>query len=146
MANQTEHIGAPPITVRKAVDDDWNFIYSSWLKSNRGAKFYSDVSNEVYFTYSHRVIERIKDGANLTLIAEAEGVIIGWACGYPWEGILHYVYTKQAFRRMGVAKELVRCIFLDPKDQLETCTALTDVAKTIIRKRGMNVSFNPFLL
>lgn len=111
----------PGVAIRPAVEDDLNFILSSWLHS------YLDRDNDVL------EIKRVRDSVakaghrrlvasllsredTTTLVAckeDAQNVIVGWAClegGAPPHA-LHYAYVKADFRRVGIARELCQSVF-----------------------------------
>lgn len=97
-----------PIAIRQAHSGDLAFIYSSWLRSFKGSRD-KHVSPEVYFEGQHELIGNLLDSANTTALvatpAYDAGIILGWCV--KTNDTLHYVYVKEAFRRMGIAKLLV---------------------------------------
>lgn len=70
----------------------------------------SYMESGVYFREQHKLIESCLSRGQLWLAsdAEVEDAVWGWALA---EGpVLHYVYVKDAFRRVGVASRLVAAI------------------------------------
>lgn len=133
-----------PVAIRLAVDADLPFIRNSWLRNyhehGEGARH---VPNDVYFANAGHwgVVDRcLRAGA--TLVATPEGddhSILGWACASP--NVLHYVYVKAPFRRLGITPRLLA---LAP-GPLTTCTHWTPVIREWA-KRGHVYTFNPYLL
>jgi GNAT superfamily N-acetyltransferase len=55
-------------------------------------------------------IERMLESAASIWVAcnpELEDRVIGWLCGDARRGLLHWVWTREEWRRIGVARELV---------------------------------------
>lgn len=90
-------------TVKHLDDTAIPFVLNSWLKSYR----WSDKDNEDYY---REIVPKIKEliRTNRVVVAtltEEPDCFVGWICGT--KGRLHYCYVKSAFRRDGVAKELI---------------------------------------
>lgn len=112
--------------LREATTEDFNFIANSYLKSYRTAPETRPMINEVYFPeYKSRLEHMIKTG--LVVVAHAQddvnhifGYVIASAVGnYP---VLHYVYVKFPFRRIGIAKDLVTAILPGLGEQVTVVT------------------------
>lgn len=101
------------IEVRTVVKEDLNFVLATWLRSYRHAsQFAKKISNEIYFKWHHKVIERIIERGGNILIAHPVGepnVILGYLCieNQSMLPVVHYCYVKKTFRKMGVAKALL---------------------------------------
>lgn len=113
----------PLFKIREALVSDEAFIYLSWLKSFNFSNIYFKAINEFLFnTVYHRVIEKIlKDPETEIKIAclpDDEDVILGFSVYNPTKKILHYVFTKEAWRKCGIAKALT-------DGPIETITHLT---------------------
>ena len=98
------------LILRPADSGDLAFILNSWLRSNRNSTFAKRVPNAMYFEEHHRVVTSLLARGEVVIAANREdpGQIIGWACFE--EGavpILHYVYVKQAFRGLGIARHML---------------------------------------
>lgn len=105
--------------IRPANESDINFIYSTWIKSFRTGSGLGLASGKyVYFTLYQFMIDQIlhRKECEATVAADPSDplVIYGYIVHEP--GVLHYAFTKEAFRRLGVAKALYRECFdtLDP--------------------------------
>jgi GNAT superfamily N-acetyltransferase len=99
--------------------DDTELLFSSWLKSNLANVAYKQMPPETYWYQHHRIIESYMDDATTAwVIAHAPDdprFIYGWICGQvarrPDESVspvVHFVYVKQDFRRLGVASQLLK--------------------------------------
>ncbi len=108
-------LGLHSILVREAKATDEPFIYATWLKSYRNSEFARHQTSDLYYAHQHDLIEKLMQGnqVNVAVIDESPDVVLGWACGR--DGILQYVYTKKAFRRLGIARKLTHpwnpCIY-----------------------------------
>lgn len=102
---------ALPISVRDAEGSDISFLFNSCLRSFRNGKLNAGVSNSIYFTEHHKVLEKIFKRAKVLVACETADPsnIYGYLCYEIIEGIfvLHYSYVKQPFRRLGVQKALL---------------------------------------
>lgn len=104
------------IHIRPARGSDLNFIYSTWLDSYRyDSKLGKSHKNSIFFENYRHVIDHIfsKPDTTTTIacIKEDQNTILGYIVSEP--KILHYIYTKGAFRRFGIAKSLAFEAFKD---------------------------------
>lgn len=97
-----------PITIRRAHSGDLAFIYNSWLRSFKGSRD-KHVDADTYFEGHHELIGDLLDSTNTTVLiarpVDDADTILGWCV--KTNDTLHYVYVKEAFRRMGIARALV---------------------------------------
>lgn len=100
------------VRIRKFCEADKNFILSSWMKSYRNEAAVHSVTNDVFF-YSHQVlIGEIAKTADIFLACAHDNPdeVWGWLCtqaGPDGSLIVHYAYTKQRFRRLGLGRQLL---------------------------------------
>ena len=93
--------------VRPAVGSDINFIYSTWLGSYR---YDSDLGKScrstVFFAHYPAVIDYILERSKVLVVCYAQepDVIFGYIVHGPM--VAHYIYVKQAFRGLGLARML----------------------------------------
>ena len=130
----------PPLGLRQATPDDLRFVKSSWYESYRKGGCAPAVRYEEYKAGQGKLIDLLTDRDAVT-VAYATAVpdeICGWVCA-GWD-CFHYVYVKQAYRRMGIASELCRLYLANSNlASHETRTGRRFAAKLGIR-------FNPYLL
>lgn len=107
-----------PIVFRQANKEDINFIFNAWLKSFRNSMFASKLSNTVYFSEHHKIVEKLITNSNVIVACPEDDTtnIIGFICASTVEGVkcFHYVYVKQSFRNLGIAKMLLHAFNFDP--------------------------------
>jgi hypothetical protein len=134
------------IEIRNAVTDDLPFIFATWLRSYRhSSQFAKKISNDVYFKYHHAAIERIISRGGIIKIANIVGdpnVILGYACLEAQGGtdmVVHYVYVKKNFRKMGIASRLYK------PEKGDYFTHLTDDVTWALAKYD-GLIYNPYRL
>lgn len=126
---------------------DEPFLFTTWLNgmyygTDTVRKFYDaiDIPKDQFFKKYHKVIEIILDcpsvKVNVAVLKEDEDVILGYCVTdtIDNEPTLHYVFVKPAWRKMGLAKEMI------PKD-ITRCTHLTKVGRIIKPKEW---TYSPF--
>jgi len=108
-----QKIGLHEVLIRPPAAEDLPFIFSSWLKSYRDSDCAKHIPNEPYFRFHHKIVESILSRASesgtatikIACLADSSENILGWLVS---EGpVLHYVYIKNAFRRLGIASKLL---------------------------------------
>lgn len=126
-----------PVKLRPMRDLDTPLIFSSWLRSYRPSAD-PKVDKDVYYREHHKVVERLLREAEV-VVATAEGdddTVVGWVCSSP--GVLHYVYVKEAFRRMGLGTWLLAC--QGPYSQYSHATRYGEL---LLKGEG---TYNPYCL
>lgn len=99
-----------PVTLRPLAADEHelNFVRKSWLRTARKSWLGKAVSKPEHYELHARLVARIltRDPLTTTLVAEVTpGELAGFACF--GRDVLHYVYTKDTYRRMSVARRLM---------------------------------------
>lgn len=107
------------VVMRHATEADLPFIFSSWLKSYRLSSAVRDMDAEAYFAQQHYLCEFLL-GTSRTVVAcsAAEPTeVLGWLVyeDHLRSCVVHWCYVKSAFRRLGIASQLVR-------EALKTCS------------------------
>lgn len=107
-----------PVRIRPADAADVAFIFSSWLRSYRHSRFAQDLHTTIYFTEHHKVIESILQTCDVLVACDDKNPadIFGYICFERVEGqfVLHYIYTKQTYRMLGIATLLLEASNYDP--------------------------------
>jgi len=88
--------------------DDRNFVLSSWLRS------YADqqrgIARRAFFKLYESVVVNLV-GRSTVIIAgldDVPGSILGWTAIDSDDRTLHYVFVKPRWRKLGVAKSLLK--------------------------------------
>ena len=106
---------APLAHYRDLEPGDVSFLFSSWLKSygkaleREGKRRFFTPTHEV--AAHHDVIARLLQRGRVLLACDprAPKEVWSWCCFEAKAGtVVHYVYTRQLFRRFGFAAELLR--------------------------------------
>ena len=100
-----------PVKIRNARESDRPWIMATWLDANRRSPLSNYLTNTVYFGEHRKLITRILS-CSVNLVAawdKNNDQLFGWVCGdrIGNELIVHFIYTKQKFRRFGIAKKLM---------------------------------------
>jgi len=135
-----------PILLRPANETDIPFLFNTWLKSYRNSYFATLIPNPVYFTEHHKIIESLlKDSQVIIACNENDTTqIYGYIVADNSDTALavHYIYVKQSFRRLGIAKMLLSSLRPD-QDTAAVCTHITYVTKPLAPK--YNLIYHPYI-
>lgn len=129
--------------IREGVQDDKNLVYASFLRGVfYGDTMYSDVSKDIFMSSYHEILDSMMSSDNIKVkvacLKDDHTVILGYSILSAAETTLHWVFTKKAWRNIGLSKCLV-------PDTIKAVTHLTETGKALL-KRHPEVTFNPFLL
>lgn len=139
------------LQIRKAGRADIPFITSSWLESFRNAPMVRGVPNSIYYHYHHKILEEVLPRSVVLMACNAEDTdqLVGFICAEVFEKslVVHYVYVKQAFRRLEVAKRMLQTLIDSEKPELIQYTAKTPSIFEFERKlKDQGMVYNPYLL
>lgn len=125
--------------IRPATTKDRNFVLDAWIGSysqsaiaaSLGSNSKSPEDN-IYLARWPRLIDRVTRASTVTIAADQDNqdVILGFLVQ---EGpVLHYLFTRQDFRRSGIAGALLD----SANPRIETCTARTTDSQKISNSSG----------
>lgn len=99
------------IYIRDPHEADLPFIFNSWLRSFRNSSFCRYVDNTIYFTEHHKLVEKILKRSTVKIACSPQNPedVYGYICHENIDGffVLHYAYTKQSFRNLGIFRALL---------------------------------------
>lgn len=127
------------ITIRPMRDTDRNFILSTWLKSHRQSEMVRHMSTDDYFkTTYNNIILKIIDASDVLIacLIDDPDVIISYLVQE--DNILHYVFTKDPWRRLGIMKMLIKS-----SPEIKYFTHWTEPVFSL-RVKYPDLIFNPF--
>lgn len=105
-------IDALPVVVRGLLASDHSLILSSWLRNNEPP---AKVDRSIYFQRHESLIKRAlaehPEWFRMLVNVEDTNQIYGWVCADEGPRVLHFVFVKPAFRRMGFARQLLSIFF-----------------------------------
>lgn len=98
--------------------EDMRCVCDNWLRGFRDSPWAGCVTNDQYFeVYSETLRQLFVRGTKILVACNKNDVdqILGWVAIEDVKGgvAVHFVYTKDGFRRMGLASELVRRALAD---------------------------------
>lgn len=134
-----------PVTIRPLVltaETERNFVLQSWVRAGRQSQWATLMGSATYYRGQQSVVERLVTTATVR-VAEVEGrpgELAGWACGehHKTQGlVLHFVYVKQVYRRLGVARALIGAA------EYREASHWTHIASHVPMLKGLN--YNPYL-
>lgn len=135
--------GLDLVDVRERLPSDENFIFSTWLRGlYYGNDWYGCIPRDIYFkNYWHvvsKILKRPQVFMKAACLKEDPEVILSYAIFEKNEHtILHWIFTKSAWRKFGIAKKLCE------GEEVKEVSHLTKVGKNI---RPQTWIFNPFLI
>lgn len=102
-------------------EEDQAFIFSSWLRTYKHHSYFAKrIKHALFFKGHHAVIEHILEKPTTTVaIACPKGdldTILGYLVYEPAKEsrpVIHFVFVKEPFRRMGMAKTLFKSQHID---------------------------------
>lgn len=135
------------VQTRPVSESDNPFIFSSWLRHYKNRSYFAKrIRNSIFYKWHHLIVERaLTDENRIALVAHPEGepdVILGFVVGAVMSdaSVLHFVYVKPSFKRMGIAKHLLK------KSKLidaEYFTHWTFDADEVLHKLP-NINYDPY--
>lgn len=142
-----------PVTYRDPNPTDEGFLYHSWLKSFRqGSSWASSIPAQIYFNNHKVIVSKLLREAGIVIAANPENPtqIFGYGVYSPTSGnvtVLHYLYVKHPFRRLGIGTDILRVIknlSCHDLDLPVAATHMTSVGAMIQEK--WKVIYNPYVL
>ena len=135
------------VRLRTLIDDDLPFLFSSWLKSYRSSHFAEKITNTIYFSDQHKLIEKLIGDSKVVVACNGEdpSQVYGYIVGGEVDGIslLHFIYVKHTFRNMGIGKTLLDAVGHE-SDKAAVYTHHTRMSDKLASK--YNFVFHPYLL
>lgn len=86
-------------------DSEMNFVRRAWLRCSYNG-WLENTPADMHYAVHKPIVEALIH-RSVVIVAETDvpGELAGWICFSV--GVLHFVYTKATYRRMGAAKMLV---------------------------------------
>lgn len=128
------------IAIRDFLPEDRNFILATFLRGiYHGGSSYSLMHKNVFMTnYKHIAAAIVnKQTIKVACLKEDPSVILGYSISIPHKNAVSFVFVKQAWRKIGIAKDLVL-------EDVKFFTHYTTVGLSIAKQKGLR--YDPFLL
>ena len=129
--------------IRELRPDDIPFVTATWLLNYRSHNpFAGDLRRDVYREQQQTIIARLLRTASGRVACDAgdENVIYGYTIYAP--SVLHYLYVKEAFRKMGIGRQLLEAA--GAQLPLLSYTHWTDAAQWV-QASDARLTYNPTL-
>jgi len=131
--------------VRKAKSDDINFIYATWLRSYKHDSPLTKYTKRTLFFDEHqKLLDRLLPKIQVIVACDEndQDLIFGFLAFEP--KIVHFVYVKEPFRKMGIARKLIESQGINVNE----CQAshLTFGLLDLWTAKKVSIEFNDYLL
>jgi hypothetical protein len=129
------------IKLRDAKKEDIAFITSTWMRALWGSKSYKNIKKSIFMDEHHAMIhDRMKKMlCTIACDPENENVIFGYIV-YSKPNVIHFAYTKGAFRNFGICRQLIEDSFKEESKFIVTHT--TDYTRDLSGK--FDLTYNPY--
>jgi hypothetical protein len=128
------------IMSRNFIDSDFNFIIATWIQGlYHGNDFFQMIDKDIYFVEYHKVLEKLIPSClfKIACLKDEPTAILSYAAFSKKKNTLHWVYTKESWRQIGVAKAII-------PETIHQFSHFTNVGLSAFSKKKW--SFNPFNL
>lgn len=125
------------ISLRIAVPDDANLIFSTWLLGlYHGNNLYHEIPKEIYFSEYKKVVTHLLGKSEIVVacLKDTPDVVLGYVVTQGTT--LHWIFVKRAWRKLGIATMLMPA-------NITKVTHLTKLGQSLKPK---GVVFDPFNL
>lgn len=135
------------VEIRSANKDDIPFVYSTWLRSYKHSSPVTRcIRSDAFYAGHQKILDSILSSEGVTVVIACDredlNLIFGFLAYEP--EIVHFVYIKKPFRKMGIAKKLLE----SQKIELNKCktTHVTDEMLEMWTAGKTNIEYDPYLL
>ncbi len=128
--------------IRHGSHIDFGYIHKTWLRVWR-SHFPRDVNDALFSEYHRHIFNRILANSKVYIatIEEDESMVLGYLVAR--KDVLHWVWVRSAFRRMGIANALMDA-YLREAGKPRYASHWTQSGEHFVKKLGLK--FNPFLI
>jgi len=125
---------------------DEAFVYNAWMKSYKDSPWGKPLINDIFYNNHKEIIKKLLTSSDTLLAVNPQDPdqIYGFAVleRSPKVSLIHYVYIKYNFRKLGLARKLVEAIEPDTSK----LKFVTHVPRDIAILKKFNLIFNPYIL
>lgn len=128
------------ITFRDYSPKDKNFILVTWLRGLwEDNDFFHSIRKRTFYDHYEPVLKRLLENEttriHICCLKDGEDVILGYAALSPMDQMLHWVYVKHLWRRIGIGRDLLAPFKIK---------FITHTSKLTDEFRPKRFHFNPF--
>lgn len=132
------------VELRAYKPEDKAFIIATWLRGYYyGEKSIGEIDKQAFMSAYNLRLNALLDSGKLDVrimcLKEDHEVILAYAVLSKSGEALHWIFTKSAWRKTGLAKSLVPVT-------INSVSHLTSVGRSILKKYKEIIKYNPFLL
>ena len=128
--------------IRPGSKTDWPMVADAWVNTHRASSRATKMSEKsAFFSHQHRMVERLLKRAQVRIAAPPDDdfTVLGFAV-LEEPGVVHMVYVKAPFRKLGLARALLDGVKLEES----TFTCWTRDVGEWIYDRFKGLKYNPF--
>lgn len=98
------------VRVHPAGQEAWPHVLKTWLLSYSQSAFARQMRGGIFHRHHHALAEKLLTRGSLHVVSplDCESQYCAWALTEP--GVLHYVFTKPDYRKMGFARMLLAAL------------------------------------
>jgi GNAT superfamily N-acetyltransferase len=132
-----------------SIDKEKAFIYNSWLKSFGKSTEARRMAAKVYFEGYSKIVDSILKNSFVAIALNPDDAdqILGYVVfNYDEDinlSVVHYVYVKEAFRKLGIAKKLMEQIQPKLGEEAMICTFANHIFDDLRDKYLL--TYDPFM-
>lgn len=131
------------VATREYIPSDYNFIMATWLRGLfYGDSWFSMIPKDIFMSRYHKVLEGVLSSPEIKIkvacLKTDPEAILSYLVTNKEETIVHWVFTKKAWRSIGLAKGLFPA-------SGKYVTHLTKVGINMLKKHE-GLQFNPFVI
>lgn len=143
-----------PCAIRHATKEDVSFIYNSWLRSFKDSSPWAKlIPNQVFFDNHKKVVSKLLRDSFVFVACNPDMAdqIFGYIVCQPTVGkvaVVHYVYIKQPYRRLGIGAALFdRMLHACEHDRTFPVVAThATYALEVLNTKRIQIVYNPYVL
>lgn len=130
------------VRIRQAQAADFPHIHRAWLESFAAQGFARGTRPTVYRDRQHKLIRHIVEQPTVHALVvcppDDDFTILAWGV-FEAPNTVHYVFVKEAFRRLGLASDLLKTVTSDFR-----YTHRTIDAEKFLRATPYRTSYDPY--
>ena len=104
------------VKIRPFRPEDTNLVMDTWLRSFFANQSGYREDSKIFFSHHQKQIEKLNNEGKIicqvACLPDDEDIILGFAV-FGLDYTLHYIAVKETFKRLGVAKMLLKSFFKD---------------------------------
>jgi hypothetical protein len=122
------------------------------LKSYRNGNVTAGIPHTVFYSWYHKVIDELLPRCQVIVLCSVDrpDQIFGWMVAEKVQGlhVIHYIYVKGPFQKLGAASKLVETFLGGEEDPVVVITHMTGPARWVLEHTGLKKKwvYNPFWL